>query len=138
MSIRRTAQLICVLMLLCSWLPGQTVSSSLFGTVLDPTNSSVPNAPVTLTDKDTGSVRTAVTDGSGLFRFLNLTPGEYSVSVRAPGFKGFTQASVSIEANQTRDIGKVMLEIGNTSDTITVQAEAAAVQLASSEKASSI
>ena len=125
-------------MLLCSGLIGQTVSSSLFGTVLDPSGAAVPNAPVTLTDKDTGSVRTALTDGTGVFRFLNLSPGDYSVSVRASGFKGFTAAAVTVEANQTRDVGKVSLEIGSSTDTVTVMAEAQAVQLASSEKAQAI
>jgi len=90
-----------------------------------------------LTDKDTGGVRSTTTDSSGLFRFLDLPPGNYSVSVRAPGFKGYTEASITVEANQTRDVGKLSLEIGNTSETITVMAEAQPIQLASSEKSRS-
>jgi len=64
--------MLCAFTLLCASTLGQTVSSSLVGTVLDPANGVVPNAPVTLTDQDTGRVGTATTDGSGVFRFLNL------------------------------------------------------------------
>jgi hypothetical protein len=138
MTLCKLARLLCASTLFIACLAGQTVSSSLEGTVLDPANAVVPGAPVTLTDKDTGGVRSSVTDSSGLFRFLDLPPGNYSVSVRAPGFKGFTQASVTVEANQTRDLGKLSLEIGNTSETVTVIAEAQAIQLASSEKSQAI
>src|SRR5262249_41915778 len=62
----------------------------------------------------------------------------YSVSVKAAGFKGYTQTSLTVEANQTRDVGRIGLELGNTSETVTVTAEAQQVQLASSEKAQAI
>jgi hypothetical protein len=138
MTLRKLARLCCALTFFSAWLLGQTVSSSLLGTVLDPANAVVPGASVTLTDKDTGGIRTTVTDSTGLFRFLDLSPGNYSVTVKAPGFKGYTEASVTMEANQTRDVGKIALEIGNTSETVTVMAEAQAIQLASSEKAQAI
>ena len=48
MSLRHRAQSICALMFLNVCLFGQTVSSGLQGTVLDPANAAVPNAPVTL------------------------------------------------------------------------------------------
>lgn len=116
----------------------QTVSSSLIGVVQDPANAVVPNAAVSLTDSDTGAVRTATTDGSGVFRFLNLSPGTFSVSVHVSGFKSLTQTQIVVEANQTRDLGKLALALGNTTDTVSVTAEAAAIQLASSEKAAAI
>jgi len=137
-TFRKLAELICVSALLTACLAGQTVSSSVVGSVADPANAAVPNAPVTLTDKDTGSVRSTVTDNSGEFRFLEVLPGNYSLSVHALGFKGFTEANVTVEANQVRDIGKLSIEIGNTSETITVVAEAQQIQLASSEKAQAI
>ena len=73
-----------------------------------------------------------------MFRFLDLAPGTYSVSVHATGFKGFTQNGIVLVANETRQIGKLELAIGNTSETVTVTAEAASIQLASSEKAAAI
>src|ERR1041384_4949820 len=106
----------------------QTVSSSLIGVVQDPANAVVPNAAVSLTDSDTGAVRTATTDGSGVFRFLNLSPGTFSVSIHVSGFKTLNQTQIVVEANQTRDIGKLSLALGNTTDTVSVTAEAAAIQ----------
>ena len=138
MTLRKLAQSICALTLFTACLFGQTVSSSLVGTVQDPTNAVVPNAPITLTDMDTGSVRSASTDSSVVFRFLNITPGTYSLSVKVTGFKGLTQNQIVVQANETRDMGKLTLDLGNTTDTVSVTAEAAAIQLATSEKSAAI
>jgi Carboxypeptidase regulatory-like domain len=134
MLLRKLTLAICAAALWVACLPGQTVSSSIIGTVLDPADAVVPNAPVTLTDHDTGSIRSTVTDSSGLFRFLNVPPSTYSVTVTVKGFKNFVQSSVALGANETRDVGKVTLSIGSTTDTVSVVAEATAIQLASSEK----
>ncbi|HWD00311.1 MAG TPA: carboxypeptidase-like regulatory domain-containing protein [Candidatus Sulfopaludibacter sp.] len=138
MTFKKLAQLGCALTICAATIFGQTVSSALQGTVLDPASAVVPNAPVTLTATDTGASRAALTDSGGLFRFLDLAPGTYSISVRATGFKTFTQNNIIVVANETRELGKMALTIGNTSETITVMAEAASIQLASSEKATAI
>ncbi len=87
-----------------------------------------------MTDTDTGSVRSAVTDNSGLFRFLNVSPGNFSISVSVAGFKNLIQSNVMVGANDTRDVGRLSLALGNTSEKVSVIAEATAIQLASSEK----
>src|SRR5438876_3691151 len=138
MLLRKLAQSICAWMLLCNCLPGQTVSSSLVGTVLDQSNAVIPNAPVTLTDLDLGTVHAATTDSSGTFRFLNIAPGNYSVSVSVTGFKRLTQTGIVLAAQETRDIGRLSLALGSTSDTIAITAEATPIQLASSEKSQGI
>src|ERR1035441_1128063 len=138
MIIEKLAQALCALTLLAACLCGQTVSSGLQGTVIDPANAIVPGATVTLTNIDTGSTRVTTTDNTGLFRFLDLAPDTYSVSVKATGFKGYTQNTIVVAANKTRDIGKFTLTLGSGTETITVTAEAASIQLASSEKATAI
>src|SRR3981081_4724994 len=116
MSLRNPALLICALLVLCCCVFGQTVSSSLVGIVLDPSNAVVPNAPVTLTEQDTGTVRTAMSDSSGLFRFLNLSPGNYSVSVSLTGFKSLVQKNIVLAAQETREVGRLTLSLGNTTE----------------------
>ena len=138
MIIRKLAQILCALTLFAACLLGQTVSSGLQGTVMDPANAVVPGATVTLTNSDTGTTRVTTTDSTGLFRFLDLAPDTYSVSVKATGFKGYTQNTIIIAANETRDAGKFTLTLGSGTETITVTAEAASIQLASSEKATAI
>jgi len=137
-TIQRIAQVLCVLTLLVAGVWGQTVSSSLEGVILDPTGAAVPNSPVTLTEAATGNTRSTTTDGSGLFRFLEISPGTYTVTVHATGFKTYTQGNIIVGANETHQIGKVQLAIGSSSETITVMAESADIQLASSEKAAAI
>ena len=131
---RTLAQWFCALILFAAISAAQTVSSSVTGTVMDPANALVPNAPVTLLDQSTGSTRDTVSDGSGLFRFLNVSPGTYSITVKVSGFKTTTQKDIVVSAQETRDVGKMTLALGNTAETISVTAEVASVQTTSSEK----
>ena len=70
---------------------GQTISSSLIGTVVDPADAAVSNAPVTLTNSETNATRSGTTDSAGTYRFLSIDPGTYTLTVKAPGFKAMTQ-----------------------------------------------
>ncbi|HXE62102.1 MAG TPA: TonB-dependent receptor [Bryobacteraceae bacterium] len=114
------------------------VSSQIVGTVVDPADAAVANAPVTLTSTDTGAVRTATTDTIGTYRFTNVNPGTYSVGVKATGFKSFTQGGVVVTANETHTVNKITLQLGNVSESISVTDEVAQVQLSSSEKSQTV
>ena len=132
------ARRLLALALCCTPMIGQTVSSSMVGSVLDPTNSVVPNAPVRLTDQGSGSVRTGKTDDTGTFRFPNIPAGSYSLTVAAGGFKTFTMSNIVVEAQQMRSVGNIELTLGSVSDQISVNAEATPIQLASGEKSATI
>ena len=103
------------------------------GAVVDPSDAVIAGAPVTLTGADTGAVRTGTTDSNGTFRFVNLLPGTYNVTVKAPGFKTATLSGIVVAAQETHNAGKVVLEVGSVSESTTVTAEAAPVQISSSE-----
>lgn len=115
----------------------QTVSSSLEGVVVDPADAAVANAPVTLTSQ-TGSVRTANTDNTGTYRFLQVDPGTYNVTVKATGFKAETTTGIVISASETHNGGKMVLQLGSVSESVSVTAEIAQVQLESSEKSQTV
>jgi hypothetical protein len=134
-AMKKTTLWFCAVTLFTVCLFGQTVSSVLQGTVIDPANAVVPNAQVKVMATQTGATRATVTDSTGLFRFLDLEPGPYSISVAAPGFKGYQQTNIVLNANETRDLGKLSLTIGSAGETVTVTAEAVTIQLGSSEKA---
>ena len=57
------------------------------GNITDATAAAIPNATVTLTDLDNGSVQTASSNGSGEFRFSLLKPGRYKLSTTVAGFE---------------------------------------------------
>jgi len=133
MKLKDLTRIVLALALCCAGLYGQTVSSSLEGIVVDPADAAVANAPVTLTNVDTKISRTANTDNAGTYRFLQLDPGTYNVTVKATGFKTEIQTGVVVAAQETHSGGKMVLSIGSVTDSISVTAEVAQVQLSSSE-----
>src|SRR6516162_2143421 len=64
---------------------GET-TSAIVGQVMDPTGAAIPAAHVSITNRETGSQRNAITDDQGRFDFPQLKPGTYSVKVTAGGF----------------------------------------------------
>ena len=135
---KQTVRLLGVFVLASAGLFGQTVSSSVLGTVTDPAGASIPSAELQLADSNTGAIRNAVTDNSGLFRFPNIPPSTYVLTVRAKGFKARVVRNIMVSASETRDLGQTALEIGAMTETIAVSAEATPIQVASSEKAQTI
>src|SRR5215471_12706974 len=98
MTFGRVARVFSASALFSAWLAAQTVSGSLVGTVIDPAGAVVPAAQVKLTDVNTGATRQAVTDGSGVFRFPNIPPDDYTVSVELKGFKSLVQSGIMVGA----------------------------------------
>ncbi|MBV9744187.1 MAG: carboxypeptidase regulatory-like domain-containing protein, partial [Acidobacteriia bacterium] len=63
------------LLLLAGRAPAQTSYGSVLGTATDATRSAIPGASVVLTNVGTGDRRSAVTDATGNYQFVNLIPG---------------------------------------------------------------
>jgi hypothetical protein len=124
--------------LTAGWIYGQTVSSAIVGTLTDPANALVPNAQLTLTEKATGEARTSQSNETGLFRFLNLSPGEYALRVKADGFKTLDLKGIALASSENRDLGTIVLQLGALTEAISVDAQATPVQTASSERSALI
>ena len=105
---------------------GQDVNASLEGTVLDPNGAVVPAAKLTLTNEGSGSQLNFATDAAGEYNFRNLTPGVYDVAVTATGFETFVRKGIELAVNQNARID-VKLTLGNTSQTVTVSADASLI-----------
>ena len=116
---------------------GQT-ASTMVGTLTDPTEAMVPSGNLTVTDQATGATRTATSNESGLFRVLDLKPGRYSLRVEAAGFKALEIKDIDLASSETRDLGKLVLQIGALAEEISVTAAATPVQTASSERSALI
>src|SRR5580692_2333840 len=92
------------------------------GSVLDAQGDTINAATVTLTNKETGRVVTVTTDASGVFNFLSLAPGHYSISASATGFKKKDLADVTVAAEQIQSIN-VTMEVGDVSQSVTVNGD---------------
>ena len=103
----------------------------LTGTVLDP-DGVVPGATVTATDPATSISRSATSNEQGTFRLLALPPGRYTINVEMEGFKKITIPDVALYGGETRDLGKLTLQVGVRSENITVTAEVTPVQTTAS------
>lgn len=98
----------------------QTVTATLLGTITDASGAVVPGAKVTSTELNTGVSRAVATNGSGNYLFPNLPPGNYSVTVEAPGFKKETRRDIIVLVDTTTRVD-VQLSPGAVTETIEVQ-----------------
>ena len=125
--IRRTATLLLFAALVACEVQSQTTTSgALAGVVIDQTNSVVTNADITLRDNAKGTVQATKTDDQGVYRFLFLAPGSYTLTVGHPGFRE-DQRTATILLGPPVSIN-VTLTIAQARSDITVSGEAPLVQ----------
>jgi hypothetical protein len=130
-----------LLVLLSATLPaafGQTTSGSIAGSITDPNKATIANATVKLTDEAKGFSLTANTDSEGRFVFPQVPPSTYILSVEAPGFKKLERTDLVLVANDKLTLGELVVEVGATSETVTVTAGATQVQAESAERSYAI
>src|SRR6185503_13629260 len=97
-----------------------TGSSNITGTVRDTTGSVVPGATVTAKNEATGITSTQTTTDSGVYAFSSLPVGLYTISVERQGFKTLQKTSNTLEVGTPLTVDMV-LEVGQVSETVTVQ-----------------
>src|SRR3954451_11448976 len=107
-------------------LPGraQTSFGSIVGTVIDPSGAAVAGATVELTNVGTSERRTATSESSGNFNFVNLIPGDYRVNIQQPGFKRYSREPIRIEVGSAVRVD-APLQGGDVAEVTTVTGEAA-------------
>jgi len=104
--------------------------ASIRGTVVDPSGAFVPDAKLTATNIATGLSYSATSSKDGLFAFLQLPIGDYSVKVEKSGFKTFTEGHIHLDLDQIFNL-RATMELGVVSDTVTVEANSAQVETTS-------
>jgi Carboxypeptidase regulatory-like domain len=102
-----------------------TSTSSIAGLVTDGQGAAVPAALVRITDTATGSGQTTITNESGRYVFVNISPDTYTIVISKQGF-----AVQKINAQKV-DVGtaltiNVALQVGVTSTTVEVAAHVGA------------
>jgi outer membrane receptor protein involved in Fe transport len=119
-----------ILSLILVFAQGDT--GQLNGTVVDANGAAVPYADVKLTSLTTSQVREAKSGDSGAFGFAILPPGRYKLEISAAGFRNALIEEVRINITQTTTI-VVELQVPLITGTVTIDADAPLVQLASSQ-----
>jgi len=110
----------------------QSDRGTIAGTVLDSSGGAVVGATVTATDPATNTVYTATTGPTGGYRLFDLRVSTYNVSVSASGFKKAEKTGVMVQVNTTSSVD-FSLEPGAVTETLTVVADAPALQAESSD-----
>ncbi len=111
----------------------QVTTATLYGLVRDPSGSMLPGAIVTMTQEETGAVRSTTTNDSGEFALSALPVGTYEVKIELPGFKAHVRRGFQLTSGQTAR-ESFELELGAVSENVTVEGVAALVKTASSEQ----
>lgn len=111
--------------------------TAIVGTVTDPSGAVVPNVTVTITNTDTGTSRTFVTNDAGQYVAPDLVIGHYVVKAEAKGFKASEQKNIVLNVGD-RIRTDFQMQLGAAQETVTVEANAVQVQADSGEQSNLI
>jgi len=112
--------------LTCAGLWAQS-TAQITGSLKDQTGAVLPGVEVTVTQTDTGLTRSTVTDETGSYVLSNLPIGPYRLEATLPGFRSFVQTGIVLQVDSNRIVNAI-LEVGQLSDQIEIQADAALVE----------
>ena len=123
--VRRFAALYLALLLLPALL-GQEFRATITGRVVDAQSAAMPNVKITATLTSTGAQSLTTTGVDGLYTIPFLTPGVYRVDAEISGFRRYIRENVDVAAGARLGLD-ITLEVGQANDSITVTAEAPAL-----------
>src|SRR5262245_30179330 len=102
-------------------------TAQISGTARDQSGAVLPGVEIKATQTETGVTRDTVTNESGSFVLPNLAIGPYRLETTLPGFRAFVQTGIVLEVNSNPTVN-VVLEVGQVSEQVEVQANAAVVE----------
>ncbi len=119
--IPRLLAVVAVIALCCSALLAQQTLGGITGEVTDASGGVIPNVAVTVVDEQTSLTRSAKTNGSGVYAFVNLPIGTYTLTYTGEGFDVQRTQHITVQANRTATVNAA-LKVGKTTETIEVEA----------------
>src|SRR6266568_3421448 len=111
--------------------------ASIQGTVVDKSGGVVAGATVTVTNQDTGAIKTAVTGDTGFYRVSALVPGKYTITVEAAAFKKEVTKDVFVSAEELTG-HDIVLQPGAVTESVTVIGDAITLNSENANVAGSI
>jgi hypothetical protein len=98
-------------------------TSSLNGNVSDSSGAAVADAKITLIDPATGSQRTTTSNGSGLYQFLDVPPGDYRLEATATGFAPYVAPKITLMVKLPSTVS-IRLQVAGVTQSVDVEGEA--------------
>jgi hypothetical protein len=128
-KIRPTALLlvliVTVLVLRQPPLPAQASTGNVTGIVADTTGAVIPKADVVLTDKQTGTTRKTVSNGTGAFAFASVLPStSYTFEISAAGFTPWESQPFALRPGDQLSFTDIKMTVGAANASVTVEAAA--------------
>src|SRR5919106_54917 len=133
----RSLSLVPVVLMMTIGLAFGQASSTFNGRVLDQGDAVLPGVTVTVTNQNTGVVRTTVSNDEGVYFLPGLDPGTYNVTTELPGFQGSTRNGVTLGINATITLD-FRMSLAGVQESITVTGAAPLIEVTQSKVASSI
>jgi hypothetical protein len=93
------------------------------GTLTDPAGAVVANASVEAKNQETGLTYQGASTSTGSYTIVQLPVGVYEISAAVPGFKKYVRTGITVEVAAILRID-IPLEVGGSTESITVQADA--------------
>ena len=106
---------------------GQAATASISGRVTDASGAAVPNATVTIKNTATSATQTASTDEQGRYALLDLPIGTYDLTLNKTGFQNVARTGLIVTVGSA-PVLDFQLTVGQASETVSVNAEAAQVE----------
>jgi len=124
-NIRLYLKLLAALLIaLCAFGQGTT---SMTGTVSDPSGAVIPGAAMVLENTATGITRETESDQTGTYRFLQVAPGPYRLKVKKGGFSDLIVNDIQLLVNSPATLNVQFEKVGQVSEVVSVTAEATTV-----------
>src|SRR5881628_4012156 len=105
----------------------QATTAQISGTVKDQSGAVLPGVEVSVTQTATGAKRSTVTNETGNYALPSLPIGPYMLEASLPGFKSYVQSGIVLQVDDSPIIN-VVLQVGQVSEQVEVQANAALVE----------
>ncbi|MCX6613264.1 MAG: TonB-dependent receptor [Acidobacteria bacterium] len=125
--LRRISTIASLLTLMCLTGWGQEFRATVTGRVLDSSGATIAGATVKVVNSNTQETSTATTDASGVYNIPFLRPGQYTATATHPGFKSAVRSNMTLNVSQVAGID-FALEVGQLTDSVTVEANAAVLE----------
>jgi len=104
-------------------------TGSITGTVKDQSGAALPGATVTVVSDALAVSQTVQTSGQGTFVVPQLPPGTYAITAELTGFKKASKSNVILPSSSKVNAGDFVLEIGNVTEVVSVDANVGRMQI---------